>query len=202
MDEVLPKKGQLEAVKLTPSPATDDAVVQQQVRGTLYVLDGKPLFFQVDNAQATPKDLLLPHLRLIHRFPHAFPSIQADRGALRHVIAGAAINVPGFRSKGGRLPEPREGAGRPEPEENDDEEEEGGGREDKPQSTEGLDDDGHWSRDLAKGEPVVVRGEGKEHACAVGVLAVGTREAKSMEKGHVVDETHFLGDGLWRMHVE
>ena len=47
---------------------------------------------------------LLPTLRLVHRFPSAFPTIQIDRGAIRFVLAGASLMVPGLTSPGGRLP--------------------------------------------------------------------------------------------------
>jgi malignant T-cell-amplified sequence len=54
-------------------------------------------------------------------------------------------------------------------------------------------------RDLEKGEPVVVRAEGKEEACLVGMLSMGTAEARTVGKGPVVEEGHYLGDGLWRL---
>lgn len=67
---------------------------------------------------------------------------------------------------------------------------------------EGPDEEGHWSRELAKGEPVVVMAEGKEEAAAVGVLVMGTKETKEKGKGPVMEEAHFLGDGLWNLSVE
>ena len=67
---------------------------------------------------------------------------------------------------------------------------------------EGADEEGHWSRELEKGEPVVVVAEGKEEACAVGVLVAGTKEIKEKGKGPVIEEAHFLGDGLWRMALD
>jgi malignant T-cell-amplified sequence len=41
--------------------------------------------------------------------------------------------------------------------------------------------------------------EGKEEACAVGILVAGTEEVKAKGKGPVVEEAHFLGDGLWNI---
>lgn len=90
--------------------------------------------------------------------------------------------APGLTSKGGRLPEPREVSS-----------EDGG---------EGVDEDGHWSRELEKEEPVVIMAEGKEHACAVGLLVAGTKEVKEKGKGPVVEESHFLGDGLWKLNLD
>lgn len=141
-------------------------------RASLYVIDGEPLFFEVD------KSILLPHLKLVHRFPQAFPTIRIDRGAIRFVLSGATLMAPGLTSPGGRLPEPREGG------------------------DEGPDEEGHWSRELAKDEPVVITAEGKEHACAVGFLVAGTKEVKEKGKGPVVEEAHFLGDGLWKYNVD
>ena len=159
VDEVLPKKGSLEAMKLP-----------DQV--TLYVLDGEPLFFQQFN------DTLLPHLKLVHRFPDAFPSIRIDRGAIRFVLSGATLMAPGLTSPGGRLPS---GAGG-EPE--------------------GLDADDRWTRELEKGEPVVVRAEGKTEACAVGFLVEGTKNVKEKGKGPVIEDAHCLGDGLWKLATD
>jgi predicted ribosome-associated RNA-binding protein Tma20 len=34
------------------------------------------------------------------------------------------------------------------------------------------------------------------------LLKVGTEEIKSKGKGVVIDEGHYLGDGLWRMHLD
>jgi malignant T-cell-amplified sequence len=57
-------------------------------------------------------------------------------------------------------------------------------------------------KDLEAGQPVVVRAEGKEEACLVGVLSMGTQEARSVGKGPVVEEGHYLGDGLWRLATD
>ncbi|KAK6067341.1 Translation machinery-associated protein 20 [Seiridium cupressi] len=159
IDEILPKKGSLESMKLPD-------------RATLYVLEGEPLFFQVDNST------LLPHLRLVHRFPAGFPSIRIDRGAIRFVLSGATLMAPGLTSAGGRLPSGKGG------------------------DPEGLDEDDRWSRELEKGEPVVVRAEGKTEACAVGFLVEGTKLVKEKGKGPVIEDAHYLGDGLWKLGTD
>ncbi|KFY98891.1 hypothetical protein V500_01525 [Pseudogymnoascus sp. VKM F-4518 (FW-2643)] len=153
IDEVVPKKEQLDAMKIPE-------------RVTLYLINGEPVFFQ------HMTDPLLPHLKLVHRFPQAFPRIRIDRGAIRFVLSGATLMAPGITSDGGRLP-------------GDDGEEWGAGGE-----------------HLEKGAPVVVAAEGKEEACAVGLLTVGTKEVEEVGKGPVVEEAHFLGDGLWRLNTE
>jgi malignant T-cell-amplified sequence len=88
--------------------------------------------------------------------------------------------APGLTSAGGRLPQPRKTA----PED------------------EGADEEGRWSRELEKGEPVIVMAEGKEEACAVGILVMGTKETKDKGKGPVIEEAHFLGDGLWNLATD
>ncbi len=56
--------------------------------------------------------------------------------------------------------------------------------------------------ELKEGEVVVVEAEGKENACLVGRLKMGTEEMKGKGKGVAMDEGHYLGDGLWRLVVE
>lgn len=126
-----------------------------------------PLFYQHMD------DALIPHLRLVHAFPTAFPRIRVDRGAVRFVLSGAALMVPGLTSKGGRLP--------------------GEGEEGEVYREE---------KDMAAGEVVVIEAEGKEGACCVGVLKMGTGEMKTAKKGVAMDAGHYLGDGLWKMALE
>ncbi|KAL2159501.1 hypothetical protein VTH06DRAFT_2506 [Thermothelomyces fergusii] len=191
IDEVLPKKHSLEQIKIPE-------------RVSLYVIDGNPIAYQQDNG------VLVPHLRLVHRFPHCFPTIRIDRGAIRFVLSGATLMAPGLTSKGGRLPIPVDrgaaaGGAAADAEENkggEGEEGEEGEEETVKVPNEGPDEDGHWSRELEKGEPVVVMAEGKEEAAAVGILKMGTKEIKEIGKGPVMEETHYLGDGLWRLNVE
>ncbi|KEY72305.1 hypothetical protein S7711_00990 [Stachybotrys chartarum IBT 7711] len=167
IDEILPKKASLESMKLPD-------------RNTLYVLESEPLFYQQDTAG------LLPHLRLVHRFPQAFPTIRIDRGAIRFVLSGATLMAPGLTSQGGRLP--MDGAAQ--------------SLEEGKELDQRADEEGRWSRELAKGEPVVIMAEGKQEACAVGILVAGTAEVKAKGKGPVVEDAHFLGDGLWKLGAE
>lgn len=50
-------------------------------------------------------DPIIPHLKLVHQFPHAFPKMRIDRGAIRFVLSGATLMAPGLTSKGGQIPE-------------------------------------------------------------------------------------------------
>jgi len=153
IDEIMPKKSQLDAMKIPD-------------RITLYVLPNTPLFYQ------HMTDPLLPHLKLVHRFPQCFPTIRIDSGAIRFVLSGATLMAPGLTSTGGRLP------------------------------GEGAEDEWAGKPELEKGAPIVVVAEGKENACAVGLLSMGTKEVKEKGKGPVVEDAHFLGDGLWKLNLE
>ncbi|KAK2755888.1 translation machinery-associated protein 20 [Arachnomyces sp. PD_36] len=154
IDEIMPKKSQLEAMKLQRETFSPD-------RATLYTIDSTPLFFQPLDGPP------IPHLRLIHSFPSSIPTIGIDRGAIRFVLSGAALMAPGLTSAGGRLPDTEEG-----------------------------------EEEIEAGEVVGITAEGKEEICLVGVLKVGTGEMKKKGKGVVMDEGHYLGDGLWKMVID
>lgn len=55
---------------------------------------------------------------------------------------------------------------------------------------------------LREGDVVVVEAEGKEEACLVGQLRMGTEEIREKKKGVVMDAGHFLGDGLWKVSID
>lgn len=109
--------------------------------------------------------------------------------------------APGLTSGGGRLPLARsiEGGGGGGGEGAGEGAGEGEGAEGVSNNTEGLDEDGHWTRELVKGEPVVVLAEGKTEACAVGFLLMDTQEVREKGKGPVIEDAHYLGDGLWML---
>jgi PUA domain protein len=117
-------------------------------------------------------DPILPHLTLIHRYPGCFQTLRIDRGAIRFVLSGATLMTPGLTSPGGRLP-------------ND------------PNDPEGK----YGKEELEAGEVVVIEAEGKDHACMVGVLRVGTEEMKKVKKGQACEAGHYLGDGLWQLSL-
>jgi malignant T-cell-amplified sequence len=144
IDTILPKKSQLDAIKLPD-------------RVTLYSLDNLPLFYQHMD------DPLIPHLKVVHQYPQCFKSIQIDRGAIRFVLSGATLMVPGLTSKGGKLPD--------------------------------KDDQ------LQKGDIAIVTAEGKEEACMIGSLEVGTEEMKAKGKGPAIEKGHYIGDGLWKLDL-
>ncbi|KAL8680988.1 MAG: hypothetical protein Q9186_002888 [Xanthomendoza sp. 1 TL-2023] len=173
IDEIIPKKSQLDLLKLPD-------------RVTLYALDTSPLFFQHMD------DPITPHLRTVHQFPHAFPRIRIDRGAIRFVLSGATLMAPGLTSAGGRLPSGKTDS--TDDKNNDEGMDKGKDEED--------DDSRYEGRDLEEGEVVVVEAEGKEEACMIGQLRVGTKEIKEKKKGVVIDSGHYLGDGLWKIELD
>lgn len=56
--------------------------------------------------------------------------------------------------------------------------------------------------ELKEGQVAVIEAEGKEEACLVGQLRMGTEEIKEKKKGVVMDSGHYLGDGLWSMAID
>ena len=55
---------------------------------------------------------------------------------------------------------------------------------------------------LKEGDVAVIEAEGKEEACLVGQLRMGTEEIKEKKKGVVMDTGHFVGDGLWKISID
>ncbi len=52
--------------------------------------------------------------------------------------------------------------------------------------------------EIEEEEPVAVFAEGKEHAAAVGLTAMSTKDmVAGVKRGCGVDSLHILGDGLW-----
>lgn len=56
-----------------------------------------------------------------------------------------------------------------------------------------LPDASNGEKPLAKGTPVAIRSQGKQHEVSVGVLLLGTDEIKTQGKGNAVDNVHYLG---------
>lgn len=54
---------------------------------------GTPLFFQTRDGP------YIPTLRTLHKYPFLLPILRVDRGAIKHVINGADVMVPGLRSE-------------------------------------------------------------------------------------------------------
>jgi len=81
LDDLIPKKCQMTIAK------TDQRV-------SVIVVDGVPLFFQLE------KGPYFPTLKLLHKFPDCMPKLRVDRGAIKFVFGGANIMCPGLTSPG------------------------------------------------------------------------------------------------------
>lgn len=145
-------------------------------------------------------DALIPHLALVHRYPDFFPRIRVDRGAIRFVLSGATLMVPGLTSPGGRLPAQSSAS------KTDEDADCASGAAPGVLSGEGTtsaDDDRYLKQPaLPAGTVVVVEAEGKEHACSIGQLKIGTAEMQDVKKGIGMEGGHYLGDGLWKIRVD
>lgn len=85
IDDIIPKKSQAIHMKC------EDKIA-------LYSIDEKVVLFQ-------HFDDLIPHLKIVHKYPECFPRVQVDRGAIKFVLSGANIMCPGLTSPGAKLPE-------------------------------------------------------------------------------------------------
>lgn len=194
IDLILPKKSQLDVCKIPDA------------RANLYLLGSTPLFFQ------HMTDALTPHLLLVHRFPDFFPRVRVDRGAIRFVLSGASLMVPGFTSPGGKLPGgsvPAERQPQALTKEGEDGEEEeelaNGAAVGVPIGTDyptGEDKRYHEQPEFGEGTVVVVEAEGKQLPCAIGAIKMSTQEMKKAKKGIGIEGAHYLGDGLWNMKFD
>ncbi|ODV59825.1 translation machinery-associated protein 20 ASCRUDRAFT_107246 [Ascoidea rubescens DSM 1968] len=144
IDDLVPKKSQLIQTKC------EDNII-------LYSINSQVVFYEYFNE-------LIPSLKVVHKYPELFSTVQVDRGAIKFVLSGANIMCPGLTSKGANLPS-RES-------------------------------------NLLRDSIVVVNAEGKENALAIGKLAMSTEEIKSINKGIGIEVLHYLGDGLWKLHLD
>ncbi|KAK6199519.1 PUA-like domain-containing protein, partial [Scheffersomyces amazonensis] len=85
IDLIIPKKSQVILIKC-----------EEKIQ--LYSINDEVVLFQ-------HFDDLIPHLKVVHKFPEAFPRVQVDRGAIKFVLSGANIMCPGLTSAGAKLPE-------------------------------------------------------------------------------------------------
>lgn len=115
---------------------------------------------------------ILPTIRTIHKYPSLdFTSVTVDAGAIPFILGGANIMCPGLTKEGHSLMPP------------DGEE----------QDAQGFDKPG-----LSKGDGVVIKAEGKEHAIAIGVMKMSSVDIREKSKGIGVELSHSVGDGLFQ----
>ena len=86
LDRIWPKKANFQMAKQKP-------------HNIVYFINNEPCFLQ-------PKEgPIIPHIKLLHKYPCLLPMCQVDKGGIKHVISGANIMIPGMTSKGGKLPQ-------------------------------------------------------------------------------------------------
>ena len=143
----------------------------------------------------------MPHLQLVHKYPDVWPRVRVDRGAIRFVLSGAALMVPGLTSPGGRLPS---GSYKPVEDESGGEVASGGVRGVPSGEGKSPGDEARYADqpDFPAGAVVIVEAEGKDVACEVGLLKMGTAEMREKKKGICIDAAHYLGDGLWKLKLD
>jgi len=84
IEDILPKKEPIVLVKCK------DHI-------NVIAVNNVPLFY---NEREGP---YYPTLRVLHKYPDILPHVQADRGAIKHVLAGANIMSPGLTSPGAKM---------------------------------------------------------------------------------------------------
>mmetsp|Transcript_2611 Transcript_2611/g.4090 ORF Transcript_2611/g.4090 Transcript_2611/m.4090 type:complete len:181 (+) Transcript_2611:24-566(+) len=55
------------------------------------------------------KNHIIPHLRVLHKYPFILKKMQIDRGGIKHVVGGANVMSPGLTSAGGHMEEAEAG---------------------------------------------------------------------------------------------
>eukprot|EP01012_Entosiphon_sulcatum_P040217 TRINITY_DN53869_c0_g1_i1.p1 TRINITY_DN53869_c0_g1~~TRINITY_DN53869_c0_g1_i1.p1 ORF type:complete len:197 (+),score=37.99 TRINITY_DN53869_c0_g1_i1:25-591(+) len=56
---------------------------------------------------------------------------------------------------------------------------------------------GGYMDDVEKNGVAAIYVDGKRHAVAIGRMLMSTAEIRAVNKGHGIENVHFLGDGLW-----
>lgn len=55
--------------------------------------------------------------------------------------------------------------------------------------------------DCEKSSIVAIMAEGKEHAMAIGIMKMSSKEIQEKNSGIGIDNIHYLCDGLWKLEV-
>ena len=72
---------------------------KQKPHFVIYFINDEPCFLQ-------PKEgPIIPHLKLLHKYPSILPSCQVDNKGMKNMISGANVMIPGLISEGGKLPQ-------------------------------------------------------------------------------------------------
>jgi malignant T-cell-amplified sequence len=140
--------------------------------------------------------MLERHCNFTFLDPSMMPKVQVDRGAIKFVLKGANVMSPGITSAGGRM----------EPFENYSHEEMFRSQADKGDHADDA-DTANKTRERTRGvvfpkRPIVqVTAEGKQAACAIGLLLMNPVEIVKTSSGIAIETLHFLGDGLYSILI-
>jgi PUA domain protein len=65
----------------------------------------------------------------------------------------------------------------------------------------GLTSPGAKMEDVDVGALVAIHAEGKEHAIAIGITTMSTKDIRTINKDIGVNNVHYVGDDLWKLEV-
>ena len=68
----------------------------------IYFLGDEPCFLQGKEGP------IIPHLKLLHKYPFLLPTCQVDGGGIQHLISGEDVKIPEITSGKGKLPTEKE----------------------------------------------------------------------------------------------
>ncbi len=63
----------------------------------VYIINDEILFLE------NRDKIVIPTMRLLHRYPFMMPHMQCDKGAIKHILSGSDIMCPGLTSPGGKM---------------------------------------------------------------------------------------------------
>jgi PUA domain protein len=144
------------------------------------IIHGTPLFF------AQRDGPWFPTLRLLHQYPDMMKKLRADVGAIKFVLSGAHIMCPGLTSPGATIHDEARRSRPAAP---------------RLSSYPAASLTGVCAQ-VGADTPVAIYAEGKEHAMAVGLTKMSTKDMRELNKGIGVDNMHYLNDGLWHNSKE
>ena len=133
---------------------------------TIFFIGENVLFYQIQDGT------IMPHIKIVHRYPWMLRQMQIDKGGLKHIIGGSDVMVPGLISATGKFG----------------------------MQTHFL--ISYLDERAEKGDVVAVMGEGKTHAIAVGVMQIDGEDFPIKKTGIAIEVKHHLGDALWVYKVD
>ncbi len=66
---------------------------------TVYLIDDEIRF--IENRDK----IVIPTMRILHKYPFMMAQMQCDKGAIKHILSGSDVMCPGLTSPGGKMDE-------------------------------------------------------------------------------------------------